>query len=315
MSVTGGKQMSDSDGSTQYSIKAVAVATGLSVETLRAWERRYGIVEPRRDCSGHRIYTCTDVARLRRLRETTDRGHPIGKIAHLSDADLGSLLADRREDHPNSAAARALACRILAAIENYDMEECDQTVAMAFALLPVADVVSEVLCPVLQEVGERWRRGQFRVGQERLVSSSVRRQVSGLLNTYNRMAKGRTVVFATVSGELHELGILMFAALAASRKLRACFLGADLPPEEIANYATRVRAVAVAVGMVWPENLEQNLAKLATLREGLPEGTEIWIGGAASYYADPVQFPAGSIHMAGRKDFERRIDLLTDVAV
>ncbi len=307
--------MSDSDGGNQYSIKAVAVATGLSVETLRAWERRYGIVEPRRDCSGHRIYTCTDVARLRRLRETTDRGHPIGKIAHLSDADLGSLLADRREDHPNSAAAHALAFRILAAIDKYDMEECDQTIAMAFALLPIADVVSEVLCPVLQEVGERWRRGQFTVCQERLVSSSVRREVSGLLNTYGRTARGAPVVFATVSGEQHELGILMFAALAASRKLRACYLGADLPPEEISNYATRVKAVAVAIGMVWPENLEHNLEKLATLRRGLPEATEIWIGGAASYYADPVQFPAGSIHMAGRKDFERRIDLITDVAV
>jgi DNA-binding transcriptional MerR regulator len=307
--------MSDNEGGSQYSIKAVAVATGLSVETLRAWERRYGIVEPRRDCSGHRIYSCTEVARLRRLRETTDRGHPIGKIAHLSDADLGSLLADRREDHPNSAPAHALALRILAAVERYDIEECDQTIAMAFALLPIADVVSEVLSPVLQEVGERWRRGQFTICQERLVSSSVRREVSGLLNTYGRTARGAPVVFATVSGELHELGILMFAALAASRKLRACYLGADLPPEEISNYATRVKAVAVAIGMVWPENLEQNLRKLATLRNGLPEDTEIWIGGAGSYYADPVQFPAGSIHMAGRKDFERRIDLLTDVAV
>ena len=313
--MAGGNPTSDSDGGTHYSIKAVAVATGLSVETLRAWERRYGIVEPRRDCSGHRIYTCSDVARLRRLRETTDRGHPIGKIAHLSDADLGGLLADRREDHPNGAAADAFIARILCAIERYDMEGCDQAIAMAFALLPIADVVSEVLSPVLQEVGDRWRCGRFTVGQERLVSSSVRRQISGLLNTYNRLAKGGTVVFATVSGELHELGILMFAALAASRTLRACYLGADLPPEEIANVATRVKALAVAISMVWPENLGLNLEKLATLRKGLPEGTEIWIGGAASYYADPLQFPASSIHMTGRKDFERRIDLLTDVTV
>jgi DNA-binding transcriptional MerR regulator len=307
--------MFDSDCGTQYSIKAVAMATGLSVETLRAWERRYGIIEPRRDCSGRRIYTCSDVARLRRLRETTDRGHAIGKIAHLSDAELGGLLADRREDHPMSAAAQTLAIRILTAIEKYDMEECDHAIAMAFALLPIADVVSEVLCPVLQEVGERWKRGEFTVGQERLVSSSVRRQLSGLLNTYNSMAKGETVVFATISGELHELGILMFAALAASRKLRACYLGADLPAEEISNFATRVKAVAVAISMVFPENLDLNLQRLATMRKGLPENTEIWIGGAASFYADTARFPLGSIHMAGRKDFERRIDLLTDTAI
>jgi DNA-binding transcriptional MerR regulator/predicted component of type VI protein secretion system len=302
--------MSDNDCGTQYSIKAVAVATGLSVETLRAWERRYAIVTPARDASGHRVYAGSDVARLRRLREATDRGHPIGKIAHLSDAELNTLLIERQEDNPNAAAAQTLAARILAAIEKYDLAECDQTIAMAFALLSVPDVISEVLSPVLREVGERWHRGEFSVGQERLVSSSVRRQISGLLNTYNSMARGAPIVFATISGEPHELGILMFAAIAASRKLRTCYLGADLPPEEISNFATRVNAAAVAISMVLPENVAVGLEKLTILRQGLPDNIEIWIGGAASFYVDPVQFPAGTVHMAGRKDFEHRLDML-----
>jgi DNA-binding transcriptional MerR regulator len=302
--------MSDNDGIREYSIKAAAVATGLSVETLRAWERRYGIVEPKRDPSGHRVYSGMDVARLRRLRETTDRGHPIGKIAHLSDAELNSLLVDRHEDHPNVAASQALGTRILAAIEKFDLEECDQAIAMAFALLPVGDVISEVLSPVLREVGERWHRGEFSIGQERLVSSAVRRQISGLLNTFNSMARGAPIVFATVSGEPHELGILMFAALAASRKWRTCYLGADLPPQEISNFATRVEATAVAVSLVLPENLERSIEKLHTLRAGLPGSVEIWIGGAASFYVDPALFPAGTVHMSGRKDFENRLDLL-----
>jgi DNA-binding transcriptional MerR regulator len=306
--------MAEIETGTQYSIKAVAIATGLSVETLRAWERRYRIVEPQRTSSGHRVYTSRDVARLRVLRETTDRGHPIGKIAHLSDAELGMLLTDRHEDHPNQAPAGALAARILAAIERYDMDECDQALAMAFALLPIADVVSEILSPVLREVGERWHRGTFTVGQERLISSSVRRQISSLLNTYNNTAKGSTVVFATVSGEPHELGILMFALLAASRKVRACYLGPDLPPEEISNFATRTGAAAVAVSLVLAENLDASLEKLAILRSGLPDTTAIWIGGAASFYVDPAQFPSGSIHMAGRKDFERQLELLTGSA-
>jgi len=306
--------MSDNDPNSQYSIKAVAVATGLSVETLRAWERRYGIVEPKRDGSGHRVYTGMDVARLRRLRETTDRGHPIGKIAHLSDAELNSLLVDRHEDHPNVAASQALGTRILTAIEKFDLEECDQAIAMAFALLPVGDVISEVLSPVLREVGERWHRGEFSIGQERLVSSAVRRQISGLLNTFNSMARGAPIVFATVSGEPHELGILMFAALAASRKWRTCYLGADLPPEEISNFATRVEATAVAVSLVLPETLDCSIEKLHVLRSGLPSSVELWIGGAASFYVDPALFPAGSVHMAGRKDFENRLDLLVSSA-
>ncbi len=303
-------ELGSSDEGTQYSIKAVAVATGLSVETLRAWERRYGIVDPRRDPSGHRVYTGCDVARLRRLRETTDRGHPIGKIAHLSDAELNKLLAERREDHPQAAGAEALSIKILAAIAKYDLEGCDQAIAMAFALLPVGDVVTEVLSPVLREVGERWHRGEFTVGQERLVSSSVRRQISGLLNTYGNMSRGTPVVFATITGEPHELGILMFAAIAASRKLRTCYLGAELPPEEISNFANRVNAAAVAISMVLPENLENGLHNLGVLRAGLADSAEIWVGGAASFYVDPLQFPTGTVHMTGRKDFENRLDLL-----
>jgi DNA-binding transcriptional MerR regulator len=306
--------MTDNDGISEYSIKAAAVATGLSVETLRAWERRYGIVEPRRDESGHRVYTGADVARLRRLRETTDRGHAIGKVAHLSDAELNSLLVDRHEDHPNVAASQALGTRILAAIEKFDLEECDQAIAMAFALLPVGDVITEVLSPVLREVGERWHRGEFSIGQERLVSSAVRRQISGLLNTFNSMARGAPIVFATVSGEPHELGILMFAALAASRKWRTCYLGADLPPQEISNFATRVEATAVAVSLVLPEKLDGSIEKLHILRSGLPGSVELWIGGAASFYVDPALFPAGSVHMTGRKDFENRLDLLASSA-
>ena len=302
--------MSDNDCGSQYSIKAVAVATGLSVETLRAWERRYAIVTPGRDASGHRVYTGSDVTRLRRLREATDRGHPIGKIAHLSDAELKTLLIERQEENPNAAAAQMLGTRILAAIEKYDLAECDQAIAMAFALMSVPDVISEVLSPVLHEVGERWHRGEFSIGQERLVSSSLRRQISALLHTYNSMARGAPIVFATITGEPHELGILMFAAIAASRKLRTCYLGSDMPPEEISNFATRVGAAAVALSMVLPENVEVGLEKLAILRQGLPDNVEIWIGGAASFYVDPAQFPAGSVHMAGRKDFEHRLDML-----
>ncbi len=301
--------MSNNDG-THYSIKAVSIATGLSVETLRAWERRYSIVEPKRGCDGHRLYTACDVARLRRLRETTNRGHSISKIARLSDAELMLLLADRAGDGTNGAAAHALGGKLLHAIENYETGECDQVIAMAFALLPLSTVLGDVLSPVLREVGDRWHRGEFTVGQERMVSSAMRRQISGILQAYSAAAKGATIVFATISGELHELGILMFAAVAASHKLRTCYLGPDLPPAAIANFAQRVSAAAVAISMVMPDNLELSLRQLAALRAGLRQDIEIWIGGAASFYAEPSQFPAGSIHMAGFGDFEGRLALL-----
>ena len=109
--------MSDTESTATYPIKAVAEATGLSVETLRAWERRYRVIEPKRGAGGHRLYTSHDVSRLRRLQETTARGHPIGKIAHLSNDALSQLLSDCPAS--DDAAAQALIERILAAVGKY----------------------------------------------------------------------------------------------------------------------------------------------------------------------------------------------------
>jgi DNA-binding transcriptional MerR regulator/methylmalonyl-CoA mutase cobalamin-binding subunit len=293
-----------------YSIKAVAQATGLSVATLRAWERRYGVIEPKRGLSGHRLYTADEVSRLRRLRETTDYGHPIGKIAHLSNEELGDLVRDRRSDHTDRGAAKMLCARILRAVEQYLPAECDQSIALAFALLPAVEVIREVLAPALRAVGERWRCGDFGIGHERILSSAVRRQVTGLLNIYSGIAKGPTVVFATLSGEHHELGLLMYASLAAGHTLRVDYLGADLPPEVIGEHAHRVDAAAVAVSLVMDEDLRRSMRQLAALRKRLAHHVELWVGGAAALRVEPAMLPKGTIHLAGSRDFEQRVALL-----
>ena len=301
--------MSDGSGNAGYSIKAVSRATGLTVETLRAWERRYRVIEPKRNESGHRIYTACDVSRLRRLRESIERGHQIGKIAHLSDEDLGLLLSGAQAGRPD-AAAQTLVSRILCSVDQFQPTECEQIMAMAFALLPVADAAREVLGPALHEVGDRWHRGEFTIGQERIASGAARRQLTGLLTTFGSAARGPGVVFATVSGERHELGALMHAAIAASLMLRAYYMGPDVPAEEISDYARRVSACAVAISMVMPDAVDTTLPQLKILRRNLPRNVEIWIGGAGASSVDPAHFPAGSTHMAIRGDFEQRVALL-----
>lgn len=307
--------MSDRQGGCLYTIKAAAQATGLRVETLRAWERRYGVVEPKRDASGRRAYTACDVSRLRTLREITDLGHPIGKLVHLSGEQLSLLLSEADASRPpERKAAGALVERILCAVERYDPAECDQAVATAFALLPAAAAARAVLGPALREVGERWHRGEFTVGQERILSDSARRRLSGLLSTFLGCARGPSVVFATLSGEQHELGALMHAMLAASRLLRVHYLGPDMPPDEIVNFARRVDASAVAVSLVMPSALEASLPQLKALHRGLPAGCELWIGGGAARLADPADFPPDSIFMPREGDFDSRLELLAQSA-
>lgn len=291
-----------------YSIKAVAQATGLTVETLRAWERRYGVVVPGRDTTGRRLYRPEDVLRLRRLREATERGHPIGRLAGLTDESLSSLLSESR-DRSGHAAGAAFVERILESTRQFHAADCEQTLTLAIAMLPPAPLVRDVLQPLLREVGDRWHRGELAISQERMVSTIVRRHVGLLLESYGRSASRAAVVFATLPGERHEIGLLMSAMVCASHGFKVHYLGPDLPPQEIARYAREVGAVVVALSVVLNEQLSSLPAQLQALADALPQETAIWIGGAATRMLDDRALPERCQVMHDAAEFEQRLEL------
>ena len=291
-----------------YSIKAVAQATGLTVETLRAWERRYAVVTPVRDASGRRVYRPDDVLRLRRLREATERGHPISRLAPLSDERLVALL-DAPADRRAGGTAAMLVARILDAATEFRAAECEQAVTLAVAVLPPSQLVNEVLQPLLHEVGERWHRGEMSISQERLVSRVVTRHVGLMLDAYDRVARRETIVFATLPGERHELGLLMSAMICASRGFKVHYLGADLPPAEIARFAREVDAAIVALSVVLNERLSEVPPQLATLAAALPGGTAIWVGGSASPMLAGAALPASCVLLRDATELEQRLEM------
>lgn len=291
-----------------YSIKAVSQATGLTVETLRAWERRYGVVVPQRDATGRRVYTPEDVIRLRRLREATDRGHPIGRLSQLPAEALTGLL-NQSPGGPD-AASTALVERILEAAQQFRAAECEQALTLAIASLPPQQLITDVLTPLLREVGERWHRGDFAIAQERLVSTTVRRHIGLVLDTYDRGARGNGIVFATLPGERHELGLLMSALTCASRGFRTHYLGADVPAEEIARFARAVNASAVAVSVVLLELLPTLPQQLQALVAGLGTAANVWIGGSATLNLEDDVLPPGCHLVHDQFELERRLDML-----
>jgi DNA-binding transcriptional MerR regulator/methylmalonyl-CoA mutase cobalamin-binding subunit len=291
-----------------YSIKAVAQATGLTVETLRAWERRYAVVTPVRDTSGRRVYGPEDVLRLRRLREATERGHPISRLAPLDDERLAALL-DAPADQRSQGTAHALVDRILEAAAEFRAVDCEQAITLAIATLPPPRLVAEVLQPLLREVGERWHRGEWSIAQERMVTKIVTRHVGLMLDAYDRAARRESVVFATLQGERHELGLLMSAMICASRGFKVHYLGADLPAVEIARFARELGASVIALSVVWREGISDLSAQLATLAENLTPGTAIWIGGSASPVLAHEPLPDCCVLLRDNAEFERRLDL------
>lgn len=293
-----------------FTIKAVSAATGVSIETLRAWERRYRVVEPHRDPNGRRSYQPEDVIRLRKLREATERGHTISKLARVSDAELESLSANPEPEQPRDTATRSVVAQMLQAGEEYSPEACDQALSMALALLPLSVVVNDVLSPVLLEVGERWHKGTFNVAQERLVTSSVHKQISSVIETYNRITAGPPIVLATVAGERHDLGILMCTLLAAARGVRCLYLGADVPAADIAIFCERVGAAAAVLSFVLVDDSNAAAIQLEELVAKLPEPIQVWVGGLATPTLSAERLGARVSVLDDFNAFERQLDML-----
>ncbi len=253
--------------------------TGLSVDTLRAWERRYDAVRPERDGRG-RSYTDSHVARLKQLAALVARGHAIGSIASLPGAALKRLLdgGDRHHEATDSA-SRIDPSPIMDALEHYDLEAIETTLNRYAAVLPPPDLVFSVLLPLLGEIGRRWETHLLRPSHEHMVSATVRSVLGGLLRTVARPQASPVIVFATLAGERHELGLLCAALLAAHAGYGVVYLGADVPAADILHAAETTAARAVIIGATTPGATP--MPALRALLQ-LPASIDLWIGGEAS---------------------------------
>lgn len=266
----------------RYPVQAAAKLTGLSTDTLRAWERRYAAVVPKRVGRG-RAYSHADLARLRLLRSAVQHGHTIGGIAQLPNDAVEALL---RPHSPavtpvGQATPASLITDLMEAVRNYDAPAAEREFGRLAASLEPSRLVLEVVLPVLRRIGEEWVAGTLKPGQEHLISHIIRNVLGNLLRVLTSTTQPRTALFATLPGELHELGILSAALLAASSGVAALYLGVNLPVEDIADTATRAGVSLVVVGLTAMSAAEARRQLLA-LRRLLPDSVDIWVGGSAA---------------------------------
>jgi MerR family transcriptional regulator, light-induced transcriptional regulator len=290
-------------------MKSACQLTGLSPDTLRAWERRYGAVQPKRDDNGRRVYDRADLAKLRLLRQAVGLGHPIHRVARLSPAALADLLREARAGEP-APGLTDLVTRLLDAVASYRPDLCDEILGLAITGLSPRDAVHFVLAPALVEAGARWHGGRFSAAQEHLLTASVERLVMATLHTLQKSARGPGMVFGTLAGERHAIGSLLAAFLAASQGMRCVYLGADLPPAELAQAAIRSGAAVVVLSLATANpTLGRQVQELC--RE-LPLEIEVWLGGAVIKDLDQASLPEKCIRLSSFDDFLERAEILRE---
>ena len=272
-----------------YPIRAVSKQTGISIDTLRAWEKRYQVVVPQRDERG-RLYTEADMQRLRLLNAAVEKGHAIGRVAALSNEDLESLVLSpslsTREAEPalinvqEAFPAQPQAPRaVMEAIERLDYAQAERELSLLAAVLPPRELVHSVALPLMRQVGEAWHAGQLSIAQEHMASSLLRNLLGALIPLHRRSTPAAKLLFATPSGELHEFGILVAAMLAAGGGLGITYLGANLPGEEIVFAAQKAAPQVVVLGFIGANGAKIGLAEIQKVAHKLPAQIELWVGG------------------------------------
>lgn len=234
--------------------------TGVSVELLRAWETRYGLVRPRRTPGGFRLYNELDESRVRRMRGLVGSGLSASEAAHavLRGQDATGAA---RDVPPGIAAELDLALLAL------DGPVAHATLDRLFAAVPLELSISRVILPELRSIGDRWAAGRLTVAQEHFASALLRSRLLGLARGWDQ-GRGRRAVLACAPGELHDIGLICFGLLLHREGWRVLYLGQDTPVDAAATAVARSRADALVMSSVEQDRFTRAAPALAEIGRG-----------------------------------------------
>jgi DNA-binding transcriptional MerR regulator/methylmalonyl-CoA mutase cobalamin-binding subunit len=271
--------------SVSRTIAAVERDTGLSKDTLRVWERRYGFPRPDRDQFGERVYPIDQVDKLRVVRRLMDAGHRPGKIIQLSIEHLQLLAADTTA---SAVMPRSLSDanaehedlhRYLDLVKAHDVESLRRALSQAQLRVGMERFVTEMVSPLTRMVGDAWARGYLEVFEEHLYTESIQIVLRSAIGTIPQPARRPHILLTTIPQEPHGLGLLMAEAILALEGCHCVSLGVQTPLWDIVRASSARRADVVALSFSAVLNPNQVIESLLELRQNLPSGTEIWAGG------------------------------------
>jgi DNA-binding transcriptional MerR regulator len=242
-------------------IGQLAKRTGVSPELLRAWEQRYGLLQPTRTAGGFRLYGAADEARVQRMQSLVSGG--------LAAAQAARLVLSGGEPAPHTVSAsattlEAAAGSLTASLDRLDEQAANTALDRLFAAYTVETVLQEVIIPYLHRLGERWEAGEVSVAQEHFASNLIRGRLLSLAQGWGQ-GRGPGAILACVPGEQHELGLLAFGVALRRRGWRITYLGIDSPIGAIADISRSVLPAVVVLLSMNPEGFLDHAREIEQL--------------------------------------------------
>jgi len=271
-------------------IASVERETGLSKDTLRMWERRYGFPTPERDANGERLYAPLQVRRLSQIKRLMDRGHRPGKLLTLDETALLALDETRSPALATPDAQQLDAWLHL--VKTHDSEALQRQFYREMARRGLARFVQDIVAPLITRVGEAWSRNELGIFEEHLFSQHLEKLFRTTLANMAPLAGSPRVLLTTLSGEEHTLGLLMVEALLVIEDAYPVLLGPQTPIDEIVRAAQIKQVDVVCLSFSTAYSPALAAQGLRDLRRALPAETGLWAGG---HGVKPIRKPIDGV--------------------
>ena len=240
--------------------------TGVSPELLRAWEQRYGLLQPTRTPGGFRLYSTGDEARVQRMQRLVSGGLAAAQAARLV---LSGGEPEPRTDSGSATTLEEAAANLSAALDRLDEQAANSALDRLLSAYTVEMVLQEVVLPYLHRLGERWEAGEVSVAQEHFASNLLRGRLLGLAQGWGQ-GQGPLAILACVPGEQHELGLLAFGVALRRRGWRITYLGTDSPIGAVADIARSLAPAVVVLLSINPDNFLDHAREIRELANQVP---------------------------------------------
>ncbi len=269
------------DTTTLVSISVVERETGISKDTLRIWERRYGFPQPSRDLNGDRAYASQDIERLRTIKRLMDHGMRPGKLVQQSLSQLLKISSKHNSSRSASSPHQGEIERYIGMIRRHQLSDLQKSLQQSLLRYGVQPFICDILTPLNTYVGDAWVGGDLEIFQEHAYTEILQNMLRHAIVNYEKSSRPPKLLLATLPKEQHSVGLLMLEAALAVEGAHCISLGAQLPIAEIVRAAAAHHCDIVAISFTGAYPVKLIGEGLASLRRELSSSIEIWAGGSA----------------------------------
>jgi len=275
------------EGDARLRIGELSRRVDVAPALLRAWEKRYGLLQPSRSDGNFRLYSLADVARVWSMKGNLARGMSAAEAARLALAEGPNRTAELQA---RGSAHRQAIEDLGSALVHLDESGTQRVLDRAFALHSLEEVLGQIILPCLEQIGDGWERGEVSVAQEHFASTLLRSRLLALAQGWNTGA-GPAAVLACPPGELHDIGLICFGLVLWRRGWRIYYIGQDTPIDQLRGLVSVVDPALVVLAAHTTALLISRAEELRSLAEQAP----LFIAGAGANPAAAAEIGASAL--------------------